>query len=135
VGPVPDPLPLRKSGSAGNRTRDHRGSHLLYILYITLNPYIYIKILSVLTEYTRYTVTRDFPFVRDLLHNYVYETIRCYSNLILGTVMTVVNLWFTKLCVCMCICIYIYVCVCVFVTVKILIIVFWVITPLLTPGK
>jgi hypothetical protein len=44
MDPVPDPLPLRKSGRAGNRTRDlwlssqklllldHRGGHTEYIL-------------------------------------------------------------------------------------------------------
>jgi hypothetical protein len=43
VYPVPDPLLLRKSGSAGNRTRDHRGGLTFPIKGINIR-YIFITI-------------------------------------------------------------------------------------------
>jgi hypothetical protein len=53
VDPVPDPLPLRKSGSAGNRTRD------LWILFRNLiletftSLHFIVLILSTLNEHQR----------------------------------------------------------------------------------
>jgi hypothetical protein len=62
VDPVPDPLLLRKSGSAGNRTRDlwpldHRGGSILALIIIII--IIHVIITNILT--------RDFQMFKNSL--------------------------------------------------------------------
>jgi hypothetical protein len=71
VDPVPDPLPLRKSGSTGNRTRDlwicrqklwpldHRGGHQEINNY--LQPLHYIEVLNTYSVYC-YFVSNELDY-------------------------------------------------------------------------
>ena len=91
--PVPDPLLLRKSGSAGNRTRDlwicsqklrpldHRGGP---VSYTTISFIHYLR-----NKRTRYVKTMSFPSVRPW-HSISDETL-CHSIMKLLLLLLVIR--------------------------------------------